>query len=192
MICYCYLRHLQDLLSDGKTPYERRFGQPFNGPVIPFGAIVEYHPISAEDLSRLHQFGPKVLPSIFLGYVLSAGGIWKGDIMVADVEELEEMDASELHARRLNAKEVLTPMKGEIFIFPVADGTVQTSGEDQNLRTSTLIWDSPDRGEEQDYLRRETDGFSSTPRQDSAWYDGEAKSDTTLAHFAHSRDSLQL
>ena len=27
------------------------------------------------------------------------------------IEELEEMDASELHARRLNAKEVLTPMK---------------------------------------------------------------------------------
>ena len=29
--------------------------------------------------------------------------------MVADLEELEEMDASELHARRLNAKEVSTP-----------------------------------------------------------------------------------
>ena len=40
-----------------------------------------------------------------------AGGLWKGDIMVANVEELEEMDASELHARRHNAKEVLTPMK---------------------------------------------------------------------------------
>ena len=25
--------------------------------------------------------------------------------MIADIEELEEMDASELHARRLNAKE---------------------------------------------------------------------------------------
>ena len=35
--------------------------------------------------------------------------------MVADIEELEEMDASELHALRLNAKEVLTPMKGEFF-----------------------------------------------------------------------------
>ena len=34
-------------------------------------------------------------------------------IMVADTEELEQMDASELHARRLNAKEVLTPMKGD-------------------------------------------------------------------------------
>ena len=67
--CYCYLRNIQDLLSDGKTPYERRFGMPFNGPVIPFGAMVEYHPISAKDISRLHHFGPKVLPGIFLCYV---------------------------------------------------------------------------------------------------------------------------
>ena len=43
MECYCYLRNIQDLLSDGKTPYERRFGMPFNGPVIPFGAMAEYH-----------------------------------------------------------------------------------------------------------------------------------------------------
>ena len=42
---------------------------PNNGPVIPFGAVVEYHPISAKDTARVHQFGPKVLPSIFLGYV---------------------------------------------------------------------------------------------------------------------------
>ena len=26
MECYTYLRNIQDLLSDGKTPYERRFG----------------------------------------------------------------------------------------------------------------------------------------------------------------------
>ena len=69
MECYCCLRNIQDLLSDGKTPYERRFGIPFNGPVIPFGATVEYHPISAKDLSRLHQFGPKVLPGIFFRHV---------------------------------------------------------------------------------------------------------------------------
>ena len=54
MECCCYLRNIQDLLSDGKTPYERRFGIPFNVPVIPFGAMVEYHPISAKDQSRLH------------------------------------------------------------------------------------------------------------------------------------------
>ena len=49
--CYCYLRTVQNKLSDGKTPYERLFGMPFNGPIIPFGAMVEYHPISAKDLS---------------------------------------------------------------------------------------------------------------------------------------------
>ena len=57
----------------GKTPCERRFGMPFNGPVVPFGAMAEHHPLSAKDISRLHQFGPKVLPGIFLGYVLYAG-----------------------------------------------------------------------------------------------------------------------
>ena len=119
MGCYCYLRNIQDLLS------ERRFGEPFQGPIIPFGAMVE-------DLSRLHQFGPKVLPGIFLGYVLSAGRIWKGDITVADLEELEKMDASEIHAKRLNAKEVLTPKKSEKCIFPVADGPVKLSGGDRS------------------------------------------------------------
>ena len=68
----CYLRNIQDLLSDGKSPYERRFGEPFNGAVTPFGAMLEYHPISAKDISRLHQFGPKVLPGIFFGYALNA------------------------------------------------------------------------------------------------------------------------
>ena len=60
MECDCHLRNIQDLLSDGKTPYGRRFGMPFDGPVIPFGAMVECCPISAKDTSRLHQFGPKV------------------------------------------------------------------------------------------------------------------------------------
>ena len=73
MECYCYLRNIHDLLSDGKTPYERRFGMPFNGPIIPFGAMVEYRPTSAKDPSRVHQFGPEVLAGILLGYALYAG-----------------------------------------------------------------------------------------------------------------------
>ena len=36
MECYCYLRDVRDLQSDGKTPYERRFGEPCKGPVIPW------------------------------------------------------------------------------------------------------------------------------------------------------------
>ena len=65
MECYTYLRNDTDLLSDGKTPYERRFEQPFKGPITPFGSMVEYHPITAKDQSRIHQFGKKVLPGLF-------------------------------------------------------------------------------------------------------------------------------
>ena len=42
-------------------------------------------------------------------------GIWKGDILVADVEELETMNASEIYSERLNAKEVIFSKKMEIY-----------------------------------------------------------------------------
>ena len=77
----CYLRNVQDSLADGKTLHERRYGEPFKGPIIPFVAMFEYHPISTRDQSRLHQFGKTVLPEIFLGYALIAGRNWKRDIL---------------------------------------------------------------------------------------------------------------
>ena len=104
MECFCYLRNVQDLLSDGKTIFERRFGEPLKGAIIPFGSMIEYHPISAEDLSRIHQFGKKFLPGIFLGYALYAGRIWKGDILVADIEELENLDAPEVQCSNTHRK----------------------------------------------------------------------------------------
>ena len=70
-------------------------------------------------------------------------------------------------------KEVLTPMSGEKFMFPIADGTVKL----QVLRTSTLIRDRPGRGEEQGNLQGKSDGSSPTRFQDSSLYDGEARDD---------------
>ena len=140
------LRSVTDLFSDGKTPYERRFGQPFKGPIIPFGSLVEYHPITSKDQSRIHQFGKKVLPGLFLRYALYAGGIWKGDALIADLEELETMDASEIYSKRLNAKDVIFPKQGE-FTFPIEDGRITTPGGDQELRTSTLVRHRPIQGE---------------------------------------------
>ena len=95
MACYCYLPSVTDLLSDGKTPYERWFGMLFDGPVIPFGAMVEYHPVSAKanlDCICLEQKSCQVFFSVMYYF---AAGIWKGDIMVADIEEFGwEWDAS--------------------------------------------------------------------------------------------------
>ena len=166
---------------------------PFDGPVIPFGAMVQYHPISAEDLSRLHQFGPKVLPGIFLGYALYAEWIWKGDIMVAYIEELEEMDASELHARRLNAKDVLTPMKRWKFRMPSRRWKIKIFGWEQRLRKSTFTRELLERGEEQEILWGKSNGLSSPNplHEDSTRDDEGAKSDfwtvTGDFNFAPSR-----
>ena len=157
----------------GKTPCERRFGQPFKVPTIPFGSLVEYYPITAKDQSRIHQFGKKVLPGLFLGYALYAEGIWKGDVLVADLEELETMDASEIYSKRLNAKEVIIPKEKGEFTFPIADGRIKTLGGDQDLRTSTLIRQRPIRGESNIDFLGETEG-SLPPPQDSFPDAGEA------------------
>ena len=96
--------------------------------------------------------------------------------MVADIEELDKMDASEIHARRLNAKEVIFPKQGE-YIFPIADGRIKTLGGDQELRTSTLLMDNPELGEVQADLLGKSDGFPPTTRQDPPDDNGEARND---------------
>ena len=72
MECFSCMRNIQDLLSDGKTPCERRFGEPFEGPIIPFGSLVDNLFISAEYQSRTQQFGKKVLLGLFFGYAFYA------------------------------------------------------------------------------------------------------------------------
>ena len=86
--------------------------------------MVEYYPITSRDQSRLYHFR-----KIFLGYTSLAEGIWKGDILVADVEELENLDVrnpwwkTQCKGHNYAEKVVKT-------IFPIADGTVKLSGRD--------------------------------------------------------------
>ena len=81
-----------------------------------------------KDQARIHQFDKKVLPGIFLGYELIAVEVWKGDILIADLEDLEKLNASEIYHRRIKGKEVLISQKRDEFIFPIADGTAKLSG----------------------------------------------------------------
>ena len=101
--------------------------------------MVEYHTTTAKDQSRIHQFGKKVLPGLFLEYALYAGRIWKGDVLVADLEELETMDASEIFTKRLNAKEVIFPKEKRRIYFSNHRWTIKPLGGDEDLRTSTSI-----------------------------------------------------
>ena len=141
-----------------------------NGPVIPFGALVEYHSISAMDMSRSRQFGPKVLPGIIPRLCIVCGrNLERRHCDRRDLRIWRRWDASEIHARRFNAKEVLTPVKGDNFIshewwnveIPNRRWNSQTPGRDRRLKPSTLIRNHPERGEEQEVFRGESDGLSS-------------------------------
>ena len=97
MECYCYVRNVQDFFR-WETPDGRPFGEPFNGPAIPFGLMIE-HPVSAKDQSRLHQFDKKVFISNIHGMCSVYGGnLERRYLVVTDNEELEHLDASEIRA----------------------------------------------------------------------------------------------
>ena len=123
----------------GRRPMKDVLGNLFKDQSFHLVSLVEYHPITAKDQSRIHQFGKKVLPGLFLGYALYAGWIWKGDILVADIEELETMDASEIYSKKdsTQRKQYFHQENGKL-IFPAVDGRIKLSGGDQELRTPTL------------------------------------------------------
>ena len=85
---HCYLRSVQDVVADGKTLCDKRFGEPFGGPMIACGAMVEYHTTSAKDQSRLHQVGQE----------------YSSD-MIGEDGRIGN------HRRRIIAKEVFTPQR---------------------------------------------------------------------------------
>ena len=78
--------------------------------------------------------------------------IWTGDILIADPEELEKMDASEIYPRRVNAEEALISQKGREFVCPIVDGTAKLSRGDYEFRETTrrrerTVWSEDSRKE---------------------------------------------
>ena len=112
--------------------------------------MVEDHPsISAKDQWRLHQFGEKVQPGLFLGYALYAGEVsGKETPWSLTLVELEIWTRQKFMLRDSTKKDVIMPKDGEHFKFPIADGTVKLTGRDQVFRKPTWTRDQPKRGEE--------------------------------------------
>ena len=55
---------------------------------------------------------------------------------MADMEDLEKFDASNIYPRRIKAKEILLRQKDDEIIFPFADGTATLSVTDYEFRES--------------------------------------------------------
>ena len=67
----CETSHIYDLM--GRRLMKDVVGNHFEGPIIPFGSLVEYQPFTAKDQSRIHQLEKKVLPGLVFEYALYAG-----------------------------------------------------------------------------------------------------------------------
>ena len=63
MQCFCFLKNAVDRLDDGQTAFKRRWGEDFDGPLIPLGAEITWKPISQTDKKRLHSLGALVVGS---------------------------------------------------------------------------------------------------------------------------------
>ena len=105
-----FLRNVQDLLTENNTSQKatrRTIHKPNNSFWSNGGKSSEF----VRDQSRLYQFGKNDF-GIFPGYELTAVKFWKRDIQIAD----GKLDASEIHPRRINAKEVMISQKKSEFI----------------------------------------------------------------------------
>ena len=137
MRCFCFLKNVIDQTSD-ETAYKRRFGLDFAGPLIPFGAHVEYLPKSQIDKARVHEFGSKMLQGIFVGYHQGSGGGWSRDIVVADWDHIENAEqVSDIHVKRVHHKEIELKLKNGKFVFPLAEGTLRQPGSNRHRNSSS-------------------------------------------------------
>ena len=98
------------------------------------------------------------------------------------LQELGKSDASEVHARRLNAKEVLSSKKGWKIIFPFADGTSKLCGRDHEVRESTLRQYHPVGSVD---LREEFQGNSDVSQPTEAHDHAEARNDFCGCRNSH-------
>ena len=147
MKCYTYLRNVTDLLSDGKTPYERRFGQPFKGPIIPFGSLGWVSPKNCEGSVK----NPSIWKESLTWIVPRIRSVRGGEFGRVTYWSQTLRSWRRWTHRKSTLKDSMRkrwyfPNKENLF-FPIADGRIKTPGRDQELRTSTLVRHRPIQGE---------------------------------------------
>ena len=138
MECYTYLRNVTDLLSDGKTAYERRFGQPLKGPIVPLGSLVEYHPFYCKGPVKSPSNWKESLTWIVLrirfvrGWNLEGWRTGRRPWGVGDDGRI-----GNLLKKTQCERDDISQRKGIIYL-PIEDGRIKLLGGDQDLNTSTL------------------------------------------------------
>ena len=128
--------------------------------------MVEYHPISAKDLSRLHQIGTKVLLVTFLGCAFLRGESGKEIFWSQTMRRWKNWTRPKcVLGDSLQRNWFIKPKNCEFFIFPIADGAVKLSGRDQVFPKIHLDTGSSPTGRRAQRWSLRTIGRVSTIRQ---------------------------
>ena len=135
---YLSAKHSRSLVWWENTIRETFWETIYKGPIIPCGSLVEYHPITAKDQSRIHQFGKKkVYLDCSLETFWTRWEFWKGDILVADIQDLETMDASEIYSTiHLETGTLNSSRRSRWFSWRIRRVSSTTSGLTSSCRWS--------------------------------------------------------
>ena len=88
---------------------------------VPFGAGIHYKPIFQKDKHRLHQFGKKMVPGIFMECVLHTVGAWTSDLLISDWEDIENHTAATLTSKGSSRKKMESLQYSKKHIVPCVD-----------------------------------------------------------------------
>ena len=124
----------KDLLADGKTPYERRFGEPLKGPVVPFGATVELSSDFTERSIKTLSIWQAILILVsVLALSWSRGEIGNEIFWLRFRKIWKSCTHQKFITEESTRKKYRYHRKGNEFIFPVADDTAKLSGSDHEF-----------------------------------------------------------
>ena len=89
---WCLMRNTA--YSNGDTPWNKRHGKGhFSGQRIPFGSLIDFLPPKPMR-EALPKFAKRTMPGILLGYHLLSGARWRGDYIVAPLEDFKDSSTS--------------------------------------------------------------------------------------------------
>ena len=125
--------NLSRRLDTGRIPWTERFGEDFNGRLVPFGAKVLFWNNPKQNITDASKFAPKGEDGVFLGYHIQPGFIWRQEYLVAPLkgsrDAIENDDLKVIRAKRMEL-----PI-GDV-IFPLSESEVSVrrppSLDDQN------------------------------------------------------------
>ena len=118
-------------IVDGESPWQLRHGKGhFSGLMLPFGCLVDFKPSAVKPGRRARRvphpkFAPIAEPGVFMGYHVLPGGRWRGDFLVASLQEFNTAIAnpgrSGKHKIRIQRVKELYRNTQEAVTFPLKE-----------------------------------------------------------------------